>query len=108
MAEHAAEDDRQEESLSELAPEPAVVTRVGNFALGAVMFTFAGAGVFMLIAGSMSRCMGATRSVKLEWEKRQQEIERAERECEAGKSATNTVSESKVRDLSGNGEAILH
>lgn len=77
--------DSQDESLADVPPtpaEPEVVTRAGNLALGAVTLTVAGAGAFLLIAGSMSTCMGATRSTRLEWEKRQQEIERAEREFE--------------------------
>lgn len=73
-------DANDNESLANVRPTPVVHERqsmVGNFALGAVTLTVAGAGVFLLIAGTMQPCMGATRSTRLEWEKRQREIEMA-------------------------------
>jgi len=93
---HELSEGLRDESLANVPPtpmEPERVTRVGNLALGAVVLTAAGAGAFLLIAGTMTPCMGATRSTRLEWEKRQQEIEQAEREAEAGFQANNTRSE---------------
>ena len=73
-------DANDNESLANVRPTPAAEgagMKLNNQALGAVTLTVAGAGLFLLVAGTTSPCMGATRSTRLEWEKRQREIELA-------------------------------
>lgn len=104
MNEPERADDARDESLANVPPtpaEPEIVTRAGNLALGAMTLTVAGAGVFLLIAASTSTCMGATRSTKLEWEKRQQEIEQAEREFEAGQTESDNSGEMRASGEGG-------
>jgi hypothetical protein len=75
-------DKSQEESLAAVPLTPvdqANASIRSNLGLGAIMLTVAGAGALALISGSMTACMGATRSTKLEWERRKLEIERAQR-----------------------------
>ena len=52
-----------------------------TWSLGLLTLTAAGAVAFLLIAGTMTRTMGATRSAKLQWEERKLQIEQAERDA---------------------------
>jgi len=75
----------QEESLAAVPPTPVAESSVplaGNIGLGVIAWTAAGAGTLVMIAGTMTPCMGATRSTTLEWERRWLQIEQAEREFE--------------------------
>lgn len=55
-----------------------------NAALGTVALAVAGAGALVLIAGFMSPTVGATRSTKLEWQRRKLLMDQAEREAAPG------------------------
>jgi hypothetical protein len=75
----------QDESLAAVPPTPIDVAQLppaGNLALGTIMLTAAGAGAILLIAGTMTPAMGATRSTKLQWEERKIQIEQAERDVQ--------------------------
>ena len=84
-------DESPDESLAAVPPTPiedAHVPLSGNLAIGAIMLTAAGAGAFLLIAGTMTPTMGATRSTKLEWEERKLQIEQAERDLQVNSQVT--------------------
>lgn len=73
-----------DESLANVPPSPlsAPDTHAGNgWGLNAALFTAAGGGALFLLSGLMTPCVGATRSAKLEWEKRQLQIEQAASEA---------------------------
>ena len=81
MNEPKEPDESQNESLAAAPPTPVDEARIpltGNIGLGAIALTVAGAGAIALISGSMTPTMGATRSTKLEWERRKLQIEQAE------------------------------
>ena len=74
------QDDDPKRSLAIDPPQPMVeLPRSVELGLGAITLGVAGVGACVLIAGSMTPCMGATRSAKLEWQRRHLRIERAER-----------------------------
>jgi hypothetical protein len=78
-------DESKNESLAEVPPTPLDVAhapRATNLALGTIALTVAGAGAILLISGTMTPTMGATRSTKLEWEERKLQIEQAERDAQ--------------------------
>ena len=52
--------------------------------MGTVALAVAGAGALVLIAGFMSPTVGATRSTKLEWQRRKLLMDQAEREAAPG------------------------
>ena len=75
-----------EESLAAVPPTPVetpIAAPARNVAINAALFTGAGAAALFLVAGTMTPCVGATRSAKLKWEERQMEIEQAERDANA-------------------------
>ena len=84
MTESEKSDQSPEESLSNLPPTPVSASGPGGIALGAMFLAAAGAGAILLVGGSPRRCMGSTRSVKLQWEERQLQMEQAEREYLTG------------------------
>lgn len=76
----------QDESLADLPPTP--VNEPGlpvasNVGLGTIALATAGAGALLLIAGSLTPTVGATRSAQLEWERRALQIEQAARDARA-------------------------
>jgi hypothetical protein len=78
-------DESPDESLAAVPPTPIESTRAeqaGGLALGAILLTAAGAGALLLIGGTMTPAVGATRSAKLEWEQRKLQIEQAERDAQ--------------------------
>src|SRR5262245_16774054 len=82
MDEPRKPDESLDESLAVVPPTPVVAPQApsaSNLGLNAALLTAAGAGAFFLIAGTMTPCVGATRSTKLKWEERQLQIEQAER-----------------------------
>jgi hypothetical protein len=74
-----------DESLADVPPTPlgfeAEPEPASWFGKGLLLLGVAGAGVFVLISGSMTTCMGATRSAKLKWQERELEIEQAVRDA---------------------------
>ena len=69
-------------------PQPVEALPAGvNAVLGTVALTVAGAGALVLIAGFMTPTVGATRSTKLEWQRRKLLMDQAE--CEAVPGAEN-------------------
>jgi hypothetical protein len=75
-------DDSKSESLADVPPtsvDPANALPARDLALGAIVLTVAGAGTILLIGATMTPTMGATRSTRLEWERRTLQIEEAER-----------------------------
>jgi hypothetical protein len=80
MNESEKPDESPDESLADLPPKPvddSSVPLAAHIGLGAIAWSVAGAGAIVLIAGSLTPTMGATRSTKLEWEQRKLEIEQA-------------------------------
>src|SRR5689334_19747902 len=74
------------DSLAAMPPTPVEkdrLPRAANIGLGAITLTIAGAGAIVLVAGAMTPAIGAMRSTKLEWERRQLLMEQAEREAQA-------------------------
>lgn len=66
-------------------PQPVETLPPGvNAALGTVALTVAGAGALVLIAGFMTPTVGATRSTRLEWQRRKLLMDQAEREAAPG------------------------
>jgi hypothetical protein len=87
MDEQKKTDEPPEESLASVPPNPydtpvtpltPLVKRAG---IEVALFTAAGAGALLLLAGTMTPCVGSTRSAKLKWEERCQQIEQSEREA---------------------------
>jgi hypothetical protein len=79
-------DESPDESLAAILPAPVPVSRgqqAAKFTLGAIALTGVGGCAFLLVAGTMTPCMGATRSIRLEWEKRKLLIEQAETELQS-------------------------
>lgn len=74
-----AASDENAESLASVPPTPSDdrLPPAAHIAMGTVALTIAGAGAIVLIGGAMTPTMGATRSTKLEWQQRQQQIEQA-------------------------------
>jgi len=73
-----------DDSLSSVPPQPVSdkpAIPLGNYALNAAVCSIAGAGAIALISATMTPCVGATRSSKLQWEERQQQIEQAIRDA---------------------------
>mgnify|MGYP003337078719 CR=1 FL=1 len=69
-------------------PQPVETLPAGvDTALGTVALTVAGAGALVLIAGFMTPTVGATRSTKLEWQRRKLLMDQAE--CDAAPGAKN-------------------
>ena len=89
MSEPKKPDESPDDSLAAMPPKPVEEEQLplgANIGLGTVALTVAGAGAIVLIGGSMTPAMGATRSTKLLWEQRQQQMQQAEREtnhCDA-------------------------
>jgi hypothetical protein len=76
-------DESPDESLANISPAPVPASRVqqaAKFTLGAIALTGVGGCAFLMVAGTLTPCMGATRSTRLEWEKRKLLIEQAEAE----------------------------
>lgn len=83
------EQPKPDESLANVPPTPVPpppTHSAGNYGLNALVLAAAGAGAFILIGGTMTPCMGATRSAKLEWQERQAQIEQAEHDARARES----------------------
>jgi hypothetical protein len=83
MSEPKQPDESPDESLAAVPPKPIdqeQLPRSANIALGTIALTMAGAGAIVLIGGSMTPAIGATRSMKLVWEQRQLQMDQAERE----------------------------
>jgi hypothetical protein len=75
-----------DESLANLPPTPVNEDRsslASNVVKGGLLIGAAGAGILLLMSGSMTSCRGATRSSKLQWEQRQLEMEQAAQEAQA-------------------------
>ena len=68
------------------APVTPLTPLVKKAGIEAALFTAAGAGALFLLAGTMTPCVGATRSARLKWEERQCEIEQAEHDAESSDS----------------------
>jgi hypothetical protein len=60
-------------------PEEGRVPLLANISMGTISMAVAGAGAIVLIGGTLTPTVGATRSAKLEWQRRQQQIEQAVR-----------------------------
>lgn len=70
-----------EESLANVPPTPVTVPpahKPSNFGMNSLVLAAASVGAVFLIGGTMTPCMGATRSAKLEWQERNAQIEQAE------------------------------
>ena len=77
---------KSDESLADAPPTPVSsppTLSASNLGKNTLMLGVAGVGALFLIGGTMTPCMGATRSAKLEWQERNAEIERAERDARA-------------------------
>lgn len=73
-------EENRDESLATVPPTALTAPLPGSsggLGWNAALFTAAGAGAFFLLAGTMTPCIGATRSAKLKWEQRQLQIEQA-------------------------------
>jgi hypothetical protein len=84
MEEAKKPDQSPDESLASVPPNPYVAptaASAGSLGVNAVVLSAAGAGALFLLAGTMTPCVGATRSTKLKWEERQVEIEHAQRDA---------------------------
>ncbi|TWT33418.1 hypothetical protein [Blastopirellula retiformator] len=80
-----------DKSLADLPPVAETLppsTPLKSRAVDAILFIIAGAGALVLLGGTLTPCMGATRSAKLKWEERQMQIEQAVRDAEASQSET--------------------
>ena len=78
------DEDWPDESLADVPPIPIVEDEAlsGSRFGTVVVRSLAGMGALYLIGMLMTPTMGATRSSKLKWEQRQQEIEEAERDAQ--------------------------
>ena len=86
MDQQRKHEESPEESLASVPPTPIDVEqspRPRNVGLNAALLAGAGVGAFFLLAGTMTPCVGATRSAKLKWEERQLEIDQAEQDAES-------------------------
>lgn len=89
MDERPQSDESLNESLADVPPTPVIAPQTpsaSHAGLNAVLLTAAGAAAFVLIAGTMTPCVGATRSTKLQWEERHLQIEQAERDAQSSNS----------------------
>ncbi|QDU74258.1 hypothetical protein Pan97_12650 [Bremerella volcania] len=83
------EPSKSDESLADVPPTPVTAPpthSANNFGLNALVLAAAGAGAFFLIGGTMTPCMGATRSTQLQWQERNAQIEQAECDARARES----------------------
>ena len=86
------EPEKSDESLADVPPTPVIAPpklSASSLGLNAVVLAAAGAGALFLIGGTMTPCMGATRSAKLEWQQRNSEIEQAEQDARTRDSQQN-------------------
>lgn len=89
MEEDKKPDESSEESLAAVPPSPYEVPAtpltplVKRAGVEVALLTAAGAGALFLLAGTMTPCIGATRSAKLKWDERQQQIEQAQCDAES-------------------------
>ena len=77
---------KDDDSLADVPPTPIAndpPSLAANLVKGVLLVGAAGAGILLLLSGSMTSCRGATRSSKLQWEQRQLEIERAAQDAQA-------------------------
>jgi hypothetical protein len=83
------EERNADESLADMPPHPVDKffqdhgSLVGGALKGTLMLGVLGAGAFVLLMGFTTSCAGATRSSKLKWEQRQNEIEQAEHDAQS-------------------------
>lgn len=85
----ASDRENSDESLASVPPQPlqAHVENAGcGFTANAALLAAAGAGAFFLLAGTMTPCVGATRSAKLKWQERQLQIEQAVSDLNASRT----------------------
>lgn len=94
MDEAIKPDESPEESLASVPPNPYVAPEsplaplAKKAGVEIALFTAAGAGALFLLSGMMLPCVGATRSAKLKWDERRQEIEKAQCDAEANDCET--------------------
>jgi uncharacterized protein HemX len=92
MDERRKADEPQDESLANVPPKPVAASQMKAaiyVGLNAALLTAAGAGAIILIAGTMTPCVGATRSTKIQWEDRQLQIEDAERDAQSNEAQSS-------------------
>jgi hypothetical protein len=89
MEEQKQTDQAADESLADVPPSPIAVSpnnSPAKYLMNTLVFMAGGVSAFLLLAGTLMPCVGATRSAKLKWEERKLEIEQAERDAQASEN----------------------
>ena len=85
MNAHEKPDESSDESLAAVPPTPVdaeQVSLLSNLGMGTLSLALGSVGAIVLLASTMTPCVGATRSSKLEWEERQLQMEQAQRDAQ--------------------------